>query len=313
MKRSVLSLDTVVIGVVFLDIKGFPFAGYDRVGTNLGNIVLTHGGVARNVAEDMANVGASVSFISMFDQDDLGHAAYQRLAAAGVSMDYSVHTEKNGMGKWLAVFDDRGDLAGSISSMPAPAPVEALFEEKGEQIIENAKNIVLEVDLSEPLTERVLTLADRYNKDVYVIVANMSVILKRPDFLKRTSCIILNEIEAGRLFGMQLRGVKSEKVLEMITPEAKKMGLKQLVVTMGDLGCAYMDIPRGVYGLSKAILTTVVDTTGAGDAFFSATVEALSRGYSLETAVDFGAKLASFTLATPESVCPRMCSNFFEC
>lgn len=45
---------TVVMGVIFVDIKGFPFGEYHATGTNLGSIRFVHGGVARNVAEDMA-------------------------------------------------------------------------------------------------------------------------------------------------------------------------------------------------------------------------------------------------------------------
>ena len=48
---------TVVMGVIFVDIKGFPFGEYHATGTNLGSIRFVHGGVARNVAEDMARIG----------------------------------------------------------------------------------------------------------------------------------------------------------------------------------------------------------------------------------------------------------------
>jgi len=306
-------VETVVIGVVFLDIKGFPFHGYNSVGTNLGSIMMVQGGVSRNVAEDMANLGEKVSFVSMFDGDAFGNAAKERLLSAGVSLKNSLTTPEKGMGMWLAVFDDKGDLAGSVSHMPPPRPMEELFEEKGDEIIRNAKNIVLEVDLSETLTERVLELAEKYEKDVYVIVANMSVILQRPDFLARTKCIILNEIEASRLFGMQLRSAAPEEVLKNVLPAAKDLGLKQLVVTMGALGSAYMDFERGVSGLCPAVPCKVVDTTGAGDAFFSATVEALSRGIPLERAVQCGARLASLTLETSESSCPKTDDAFFSC
>ena len=40
---------TVVMGVIFVDIKGFPFGEYHATGTNLGSIRFVHGGVARNV------------------------------------------------------------------------------------------------------------------------------------------------------------------------------------------------------------------------------------------------------------------------
>jgi len=304
-------LNTVVIGVVFMDIKGFPFGKYDRRGTNLGSIMMTHGGVARNVAENLANLGSGVSFISMFDKDAMGQEAKKRLLDAGVCLDYAVETPKKGMGMWLAVFNEKGDLDGSVSHMPSPAPLEALFEEKGDEIIRNAKHIVLEMDVSEKLSERVFALAEKYNKNVYTIVANMSVILARPDLMAKTDCIILNEIEAGRLFGEYLQHLSPEEMLSKVYPLAKEKGVKKLVVTMGDRGSVYMDFSTGEKGHCPPLPTNVEDTTGAGDAFFSAAVEAFAYGKTLPEAVECGTRLASLTLSTSESVCPCVGASFY--
>ena len=46
----------VVIGAVFVDIKGYPLSTYIPGGRNAGRIEQVHGGVSRNVAEDIANV-----------------------------------------------------------------------------------------------------------------------------------------------------------------------------------------------------------------------------------------------------------------
>lgn len=80
-------MDMVVVGVVFLDIKGFPFFKYDAVGTNLGNVLMTHGGVARNVAVNMANLGAEVEFVTMLDDDSLGREAPAASARRGREAD----------------------------------------------------------------------------------------------------------------------------------------------------------------------------------------------------------------------------------
>ncbi len=305
-------MNTQVIGVVFLDIKGFPFGSYDPRGTNLGDIVMTHGGVARNVAENLANLGENVGMITMIDNDALGDEMKNRLEDAGVSLENAVITPRKGMGMWLAVFNEQNDLTGSISHMPKPDAMEEMIEKKGEEIIKNADTVVLEMDVSEKLAERVITLCNLYNKKVYVIVANMSVILARRDLMYKTSCVILNEIEAGRLFDTNLQRLTPEKMLASVRPLAEKAGLRQMVVTMGVNGCVYMDFERQVFGHCPPIPTVVLDTTGAGDAFFSATVKALSLGKNLEDAVKYGTKLASLTLSTPESVCPRLGSEFFD-
>lgn len=305
-------MNTAVIGVVFLDIKGFPFGSYDPRGTNLGSIVMTHGGVARNVAENLANLGENVSMISMLDDDALGHEVRNRLNKAGVNLENSVTTPAKGMGMWLAVFNEQNDLTGSISHMPSPELMEELFEKRGEEIVKNADTVVLEMDVSEKLAERVIGLCNQYGKKVYTIVANMSVILSRRDLMYKTSCVILNEIEAGRLFEKKLAGLTPDQMLDTVIPLAEKANIRQMVVTMGCQGCVYMDFENDSFGHCLPIPTVVQDTTGAGDAFFSAAVEALSLGKPLCEAVQYGTKLASLTLSTPESVCPRVGKEFFQ-
>jgi len=304
-------MDMVVVGVVFLDIKGFPFFKYDAVGTNLGNVLMTHGGVARNVAENMANLGAEVEFVTMLDDDSLGREARLRLRGAGVKLTHAVSTPDKGMGMWLAVFNEKGDLAGSVSHMPDASPIERLFDEKGEEIIRSCRGVALEIDLSEKVSERVFELAERFDKPVYAVVANMSVILRRPDFMARTACVILNEIEAGRLFGREIRALSPEEMLEAISEAASAMGIRSIVVTMGARGAVYLDAENGLRGVCPAVPCRVVDTTGAGDAFFSAVVESLARGMRLDDAVTCGARLASMTVSTSESTCPHVDEHFF--
>lgn len=301
----------VVVGVVFLDIKGFPFFKYDAVGTNLGNVLMTHGGVARNVAVNMANLGAEVEFVTMMDDDSLGREARLRLRGAGVKLTHAVSTPDKGMGMWLAVFNEKGDLAGSVSHMPDASPIERLFDEKGEEIIRSCRGVALEIDLSEKVSERVFELAERFDKPVYAIVANMSVILRRPDFMARTACVILNEIEAGRLFGREIRALSPEETLEAVSEAAPAMGIRSIVVTMGARGAVYLDAENGLRGVCPAVPCRVVDTTGAGDAFFSAVVESLARGMRLDDAVTCGARLASMTVSTSESTCPHVDEHFF--
>ena len=304
-------MDMVVVGVVFLDIKGFPFFKYDAVGTNLGNVLMTHGGVARNVAVNMANLGAEVEFVTMLDDDSLGREARLRLRGAGVKLTHAVSTPDKGMGMWLAVFNEKGDLAGSVSHMPDASPIERLFDEKGEEIIRSCRGVALEIDLSEKVSERVFELAERFDKPVYAIVANMSVILRRPDFMARTACVILNEIEAGRLFGREIRALSPEETLEAVSEAAPAMGIRSIVVTMGARGAVYLDAENGLRGVCPAVPCRVVDTTGAGDAFFSAVVESLARGMRLDDAVTCGARLASMTVSTSESTCSHVDEHFF--
>ena len=107
----------VVLGAVFVDIKGFPEDIYIPDGRNAGRVEYIHGGVSRNVVEDIANMELRPTFLGIVDDSALGEAVIRKLKNHKVNTEY-MKTIPNGMGTWLAVFDNSGDLAGSISQRP---------------------------------------------------------------------------------------------------------------------------------------------------------------------------------------------------
>ena len=296
---------TAVFGSVFVNIKGFPFNKYLPTGRNVGDVKIVHGGVCRNVAENLANISSPVTFVTMFEDDGIGEEVRRRVAARGVDLKYAV-TAKSGMGMWLAVMNENGELAGSISRQPDFSEMERNVDVNGDEIVKNCENIVLEIDMRASIAEKVFALAEKYDKDVYVVVGNMSVILKKPEFLAKTKLFIMNEIEAGCLFECEVDRKNPEAVLELVKREADRRGIREIVVTLGDQGSVYYDSASGDCGHIPAEKTTLVDSTGAGDAFFSGTVAARTRGMELGRAAKLGTKLAALTIRTSESTCPRM-------
>ena len=117
----------VVIGATFVDIKGFPEDTYLPTGRNVGRVEYIHGGVARNVVEDIANVELRPTFLGIVDDTPMGADVLQKLNNHKVNTDY-VMTIPGGMGTWLAVFDNNGDVAGSISKRPDLMPLLELLE-----------------------------------------------------------------------------------------------------------------------------------------------------------------------------------------
>ena len=301
--------NTVVVGVTFVDVKGFPKGKYDPQGRNLGSVKIVHGGVARNVVEDFANLGMPVSFLSMLEDSAIGRDVARRLTNAGADLSCTTETEDNGLGMWLVILDENGNLAGSISRMPDLSVLENYIAIYGEEVIAESANVVLEIDMNERIASTILYFAEKYHKKVYSIVGNMSVILAHPDYLSRTDCFICNEIEATKLFGDDLTEYSVEQMAEYLPGAARRMKIPSMVVTMGSKGSVYYDGERS--GICPIFPTSVVDTSGAGDAFFSGTVMGLTRQLPLEEAVRYGAKLASMTIASEENACP-VCPDFFN-
>ena len=121
----------VVIGAVFVDIKGYPLSTYIPGGRNAGRVEQVHGGVSRNVAEDIANVELRPTFVSLVDDTGIGQDVINKLKDHKVNTKY-IRTVPDGMGTWLAVFDNDGDVCAAISKRPDTSPLTRLLEEKGE-------------------------------------------------------------------------------------------------------------------------------------------------------------------------------------
>lgn len=293
----------VVLGAVFVDIKGYPEGIYIPAGRNAGRVEQIYGGVSRNVTEDIANCELRPTFVSLVDDTAVGADVIRRLKNHKVDTQY-MRQVPDGMGTWLAVFDHEGDVVASISKRPNLMPILNILEEKGDEIFSRADSIVIEVDVDKAIVKKTLSLAKKYGKPVYGVVANMSIGLERRDFLKELSAFVCNIQEAGLLFCTDFSENTPQELVEMISQRVIQARIPKLVVTLGAQGAVYADC-NGDKGYCPARTVEVKDTTGAGDSFCAGLSVGLTYGKSLKEACEIGTYLAASVIVTTENVCPR--------
>jgi pseudouridine kinase len=293
----------VVIGSVFVDIKGYPLSTFVPTGRNAGRIVQVHGGVSRNIAEDIANVELRPTFVSLVDESGIGQDIIRNLKAHRVNTDY-IRCCPDGFGTWLAVFDQNGDVAASISQRPDLSPIGDILAVHGDEIFSGADSIVVEFDFERKLLNQIFDLASRHHVDVYAAVSNMSIAMKRRDLLQKTRCFVCNELEASQFFLEDLTELSPEKMRERIVDKIKNANIPSMIVTMGEKGAVYAD-EGGESGVVSAQEVNVSDTTGAGDAFFAGVTIGLTYGKSLRESCKIGTRLAASVIVTQQNVCPR--------
>lgn len=296
-------MSIVVIGAAFVDIKGFPLDNYIPTGRNVGRIEYIHGGVARNVVEDIANLELRPTYLGIVDDTPMGADVVKKLKNHKVNCDY-VLTMPDGMGTWLVVFNNDGDVAGSVSKRPNLYPILEVLETKGDEIFKNASSIVIEVDIDKEIVKKTIELAQKYHKKIYGLVSNMSIAVKRRDFLKDLDCFICNELESGQLFMEDYSEKTPEEMCEILPGKIANAGISSMIVTMGGEGAVYVD-RDGTSGICPAKKVVVQDTTGAGDAFCAGVVSGLTYGKSFPEAIEIGSTLAASVITSSENVCPR--------
>uniref|UniRef100_UPI0040560786 carbohydrate kinase family protein n=1 Tax=Agathobacter sp. TaxID=2021311 RepID=UPI0040560786 len=293
----------VVVGTVFVDIKGFPEDVYIPDGRNAGRVEYVHGGVARNVVEDIANLELRPTFVSIVDETPMGKDVFEKLKRHKVNMDY-VLTLPDGMGTWLAVFNEKGDVAGSISSRPNAYPIVSVLKEKGDEIFAGADSVIIQIDLHKDIIKKIFELAEKHQVKTYALVSNMSIAVQRRDFLQKLDCFICNEQEAGMLFLDDYSEKNPQEMVEILAEKIKYAKIPAMIVTMGAQGAVYADA-AGNSGICPAKKVVVKDTTGAGDAFCAGAMAGLTYGKNLSESIEIGSMLAASVITSSENVCPR--------
>lgn len=292
-----------LFGTVFMDVKGFSANPYDPIGRNPGLVKFIHGGVGRNVAEDLGVLGVPVTLVSTVDQSGIGDEIISRLQGNCVNTKHLRQVEENGMGMWLAILDQHGDLAGSISRMPDLKLFEDLIDEKGEEIIKESTHVAIEIDLNEAISDKVIALARKYNKPVYGLPGNLEVTLKHPELLAGMECFVCNDIEAGKLFEVTFDAENIEAMQVELQKFANAKGICSMVVTMGEKGAMYYHKGNKESGYYKVQPVKMVDSTGAGDSFFAGLVTGFVKGYLMRESVQFASRVAAYTIQSEESTC----------
>ena len=293
----------LVVGTIFLDIKGFPFDTYVPEGRNAGRVEYVHGGVARNVAEDIANIELKPVFLSMVDNTPMGQDVLEKLKRHKVNCKH-ILVEPNGMGTWLAVFDNNGDVAGSISKRPDVRALVNYVDKSGDEVFEGIDSVVLQMDLERDLVKRVISLAQKHGARIYGIISNMNIAFERRDFMKHLDCLICNLNEAGVLFIDDYSEYSVDEMQSVLLGKIRNANIKSMVVTMGGTGSVFATMD-GETGFCPAKKVTVKDTTGAGDSFGAGVAIGLAHGKSMIDACKIGTKLAASVITSVENVCPR--------
>ncbi len=233
----------------------------------------------------------------------MGEDVLRKLRSHKVNTDY-IRKTRDGMGTWLAVFDNDGDVFASISKRPDLLPIADMLDQYGDEIFASADSILIEICLDKEVVKRTFALAKKHQKRVYAVVANMSIAMERRDFLQSIDCFVCNLQEAGMLFFDDYTNKTPKEMVDILSDRVQAAQIPSMIVTMGGNGAVYADI-HGDKGFCPARKVEVKDTTGAGDSFCAGAAIGLTYGKSLKESCEIGAMLAASVIVTSENVCPR--------
>ena len=110
--------------------------------------------------------------------------------------------------------------------------------------------------------------------------------------------------EAGLLFSDDYGHLAPDEMCRVLAANVHSANIPSMVITMGGQGAVYARA-NGECGVVPAKKVDVIDTTGAGDAFFAGTTIGLTYGKTLAESCEIGSRLAASVICITENVCPR--------
>lgn len=293
----------LVVGSAGVDVKGRPTGGLRPGTSNPGQVRNSVGGVARNIAENLARLEVDTVLLTAVGNDVEGRRVLENCEANGIDCDHVRIIDAARTGTYLALLKPDGDLDVAIGDFDIMQYVDSDYVLENERLLAEADMIVIDATLSEDTLATLFALADRHDVRVCADPTTPALTSRLCPYISQLHLIVPNAAETTALCGLDNPARDRESALEA----ARKLvmiGAYIAVVTLGDQGLAYADGSGG--GFIRAIHTHVVDATGAGDALTGAVIFGLLNDVPLDEAMRLGVTAAALTLQSPETVLPNL-------
>ncbi|MEM7798353.1 MAG: carbohydrate kinase family protein [Chloroflexota bacterium] len=289
----------LVIGASLMDTKGQPTAGLDTGTSNPAAIRTTMGGTARNVAENLARMGAVVQLMSAVGDDFAGSEIISKTSAAGVECGHVQVVEGQNTGTYIAVIDHTGQLSVALDDTRVMASLTPDYLEAHRDLFAEAAWVVLDGGITGATLQTAVNIANEVNVPLCADPSSTRLASRLCPYIHRLSLIVPNELEAAAICDVQYGGYDPESSLS-VARQLVQMGVETAVVSLSDFGLVYATGEES--GYLPARFTEIIDTTGTGDAITAAILFGMINEFPTLESMRLGASAAGITLQTPDSV-----------
>lgn len=288
----------VCIGGANIDYKLMPAKPIILGTSNPVSTETAFGGVARNIAENLANWTNQIYLQTLVGDDAVGLALLSHLQNKGVNTESCYQLPNTQTSQYYAVLNPNGELHAAYVNMDIydNCPKHTFIE----HLQHLPQNAFVFIDTNFPAwaIELIITMQHEMNWQICIDPVSIAKCKKIPRDLSAIYLIKPNSDEATALTGITIQShhdaFKAAQIL-------LNRGAKNVVISLGSAGCVIANHHQ--QQIQPAFKPKqIVDVNGAGDAFFAGVLYGLQQSYTLADACEFGAAAASFTLETTQTV-----------
>lgn len=293
----------LVIGSAGIDIKARAPLPLEWHSVYDGEVRNTVGGVARNIAENLARLDVTTTFLSAVGTDAPGKRVLAYTRRGGVDCAHVLKVRGARTCGFVSIAGENGEPGVVIKDYDVTRSIDPNYLWKHEDLFARAALIVIDASLSESTLATVFELAARYNLRVCADPTSPRLADRLCPYLDKLYMVAPNAAETTALCGVDNPALDRDTAIDAARMLVSS-GVQIAVVTLGDLGVAYAHGSGA--GFIRAAQVQVVDPSGAGDAFSGAVIFGLLNNVEIDEAMRLGMTAAALTLQSRETVLPGL-------
>ncbi|MDD5361456.1 MAG: carbohydrate kinase family protein [Ignavibacteria bacterium] len=281
------------IGGINVDVKGI--ASGMSADSHPGKIIITEGGVARNISENLARMNVNISLFGCIGKDEFGNRILESARKSGIRTDYLLVSSDINTAVYLSVADDKGKMNYAVNDMSDSInTVNEDYINVHYDFISKCGMIVLDSNLNINVLNKIIGIANNSGIPVFLDAVsedkgiNVRIISGLIDYLS------VNSSEFESIFGASADSEEKEKYITK--------NIKNIVIRKGKNGAELYNAEIAKTYKCKPLSVNVAEPNGAGDAFNAGFIYSFLNNYGIDDSLVFGTCASYFALRSNRTV-----------
>ncbi|HHG0626185.1 TPA: PfkB family carbohydrate kinase [Klebsiella pneumoniae] len=247
------------------------------------------GGKGANQAVAAAQLVDNVHFFVKVGKDSFGDNAEKYFSSSRIKSIKLIRDEKYNTGNALVMVENAAGNNSIVIDLGSNSKITK--EEIVSDFVNLKKSSIFLTQLENNIDATKFAIENAKAANCYVILNPAPYSEKINSHLQYIDLLTPNETEAELITGIKITNIKSA---EDAIKKIYEMGVKEIVITLGSKGSLYFN--GDVMKRYKAMRASVVDTSGAGDAFTGSLAACLMEGTHIDQAIKFSTAFSSLAV-----------------
>ena len=285
-----------VIGGANVDLSATLNDAFIAADSNPGHIDVGYGGVARNIAHNLALLGTRPQLFTVFGGDLFGGLLLDHCKQQGIDVHLSERDSSQRSGIYLCINNHGGEMIAAVADTEAIRLITPEWLEKKAGEINRAEFIIADANISE---DSLRWLMENVTAPLFIDGVSSTKAHRVVNALHKMKLPYLHTLKLNL---KEALAVTNTSTYAQAAQALLNMGIAHVYITLSGEGVYCRNAAEE--WLFPILPGEIVNTTGAGDAFLAGVVFAHAKGIAFPQTAQYGLMAARVTLMSPKAVNP---------